>query len=192
MVDDIILDCDGYRPYIYIAGNEQRRIKNAQSERHLPLHPELIRLGFLEYVRAIKTLGYRLLFPDLYSPSSRSPLGNRFYKQFRPILTSAGITEEGLGAHAVRHLFNAQLKKKLLTEEDRAALMGHGGNSETSERYCEPHELDTLFEFIMKLPVITDHLEPQGMNLMPWIVDKKVAPFSQPSRSKRLAQSSDS
>jgi integrase len=186
MVDDIILDCEGCRPYIYIAGNEQRRIKNAQSERHLPLHPELIRLGFLEYVRAIKTLGYRLLFPDLYSPSSRSPLGNRFYKQFRPILTSAGITEEGLGAHAVRHLFNAQLKKKLLTEEDRADLMGHGGNSETSERYCEPHELDTLFEFIMKLPVITDHLEPQGINLMPWIVDKKVAPFSQPSRSKRL------
>jgi integrase len=185
MVDDIILDREGCRPYVYIAANEQRRIKNAQSERHLPLHPELIRLGFLDYVRAIKALGYRLLFPDLYSPSSRSPLGNRFYKQFRPILTSAGITEEGLGAHAVRHLFNAQLKKKLLREEDRADLMGHGGNSETSERYCEPHELDTLFEFIMKLPVITDHLEPRAINLIPWIVNKEVAPFSQPSRAKR-------
>jgi integrase len=185
MVDDIILHREGCRPYIYIAANEQRRIKNAQSERHLPLHPELIRLGFLDYVRAIKALGYKLLFPDLYSPSSRSPLGNRFYKQFRPILTAANITEEGLGAHAVRHLFNAQLKKKLLTVEDRADLMGHGGVSETSERYCEPHELDTLFEFIMKLPVITDDLEPHAINLIPWVENKEVAPFSQPSRAKR-------
>jgi len=187
MVDDIIVDREDCRPYIHIAANEQRRIKNAQSKRNIPIHPELIRLGFLDYVRKIKALGYKLLFPDLYSPSSRSPLGDRFYKLFKPILVAAEITEEGLGAHAVRHLFGAQLKKKLLTKEDRADLLGHGGDSETSERYCEPHELDTLFEFIMKLEVITGHLKPHAINLIPWVENKEVAPFSQPSRSKRLA-----
>jgi hypothetical protein len=35
----------------------------------------------------------------------------------------------------VRHLFGAQLKKKMLSKEDRADLLGHGGDSETSERY---------------------------------------------------------
>lgn len=189
MVDDIIFDREGCRPYIHIAANEQRRIKNAQSKRNIPIHPELIRLGFLDYVGKIKALGYRLLFPDLYSPSSRSPLGNRFYKLFKPILTAAKITEEGLGAHAVRHLFGAQLKKKLLSKEDRADLLGHGGDSETSERYCEPHELDTLFEFIMKLDLVTDHLEPHAANLMPWVENGEVAPFSQPSRAKRSADS---
>lgn len=185
MVDDIIFDRDGCRPYIHIAANEQRRIKNAQSTRNIPFHPELIRLGFLDYVRKIKALGYKLLFPDLYSPSSRSPLGNRFYKLFKPILVAAEITEEGLGAHAVRHLFGAQLKKKRLAEEDRADLLGHGGDSETSERYCEPHELDTLFEFVMKLDVVTDNLEPQEINLIPWVESREVAPFSHPSRAKR-------
>jgi integrase len=187
MVDDVVVEREGCRPYIHIAANEQRRIKNAQSKRNIPLHPELIRLGFLDYVGKIKALGYKLLFPDLYSPSSRSPLGNRFYKLFKPILTGAKITEAGLGAHAVRHLFGAQLKKKLLTKEDRADLLGHAGDSETSERYCEPHELDTLFEFIMKLEVITDHLVPHAINLIPWVKNKEVAPFSQPSRAKRLA-----
>ncbi|WP_312016234.1 DUF6538 domain-containing protein [Bradyrhizobium vignae] len=185
MVDDIIFDREGCIPYIHIGANEQRRIKNAQSKRNIPLHPELIRLGFLDYVRKIRALGYKLLFPDLYSPSTRSPLGNRFYKLFKPILTAAKITEEGLGAHAVRHLFGAQLKKKLLSKEDRADLLGHGGDSETSERYCEPHELDTLFEFIMKLDVVTDHLEPQALNLIPWVESMQVAPFSQPSRAKK-------
>ncbi|QOZ67286.1 DUF6538 domain-containing protein [Bradyrhizobium arachidis] len=188
MVDDIIFDRDGCRPYIHIAANEQRRIKNAQSKRNIPLHPELIRLGFLDYVGKIKALGYKLLFPDLYSPSTRSPLGNRFYKLFKPILTAAKITEEGLGAHAVRHLFGAQLKKKLLSKEDRADLLGHGGDSETSERYCEPHELDTLFEFILKLEVITGHLKPHAITLIPWVENKEVAPFSQPSRAKRRSE----
>ncbi|WP_369725725.1 DUF6538 domain-containing protein [Bradyrhizobium sp. LLZ17] len=190
MVDDVILD-NGPLPYIHIAKNQQRRIKNAQSQRNLPLHPEVIRLEFIAYVKVMKMLGYELLFPDLHSPSTRSPLGDRFYKQFKPILTAAEITENGLGAHAVRHLFGAQLKKKKLSEEDRADLLGHGGESETSERYCEPHEIETLLEFVMKLPAITAHLEPQAINLLPWVKDKQVAPFSQPSRSKRALKPAD-
>ena len=185
MVDDVILD-NGRIFYIHIAKNEQRRIKNPQSRRNVPLHPEVLRLNFVAYVGAVKALGYKLLFPDLYSPSSRSPLGNRFYKQFKPLLTSVGVTEEGLGSHAVRHLFGAQLKKKSVAEEDRADLLGHGGDSETSERYCEPHELATLFEFVQKLPMVTTDLQCQEIRLLAWVLDKQVAPFSQPSRAKRI------
>lgn len=147
----------------------------------------MLRLNFVPYVKAIKALGYKLLFPDLYSPSSQSPLGDRFYKEFKPILVSAGVTEKGLAAHAVRHVFGAQLKKKLVAEEDRADLLGHGGDSETSERYCEPHEIATLLQFVEKLPVVTGHLQPQEVQLLPWVLKKEVAPFSQPSRSKRRA-----
>jgi integrase len=184
-VADVILD-HGSLPYIHIAKNEQRRIKNPQSQRNIPLHPELIRLGFVDYVKVIKRLGYTLLFPDLFSPTSSSPLGDRFYKELKPILTAAGVTEAGLGSHAVRHLTGAQLKKRLVTEEDRADLLGHGGGSETSERYCEPHELETLLKFLKQLPIVTAKLEPAPINLLPWVVEKKVAPFSQPSRSKRI------
>lgn len=184
MVDDVIVD-NGNVPYLHIAKNARRRIKNDQSQRNIPLHTEILRLNFLQYVDAIKALGYDLLFPDLFSPSSRSPLGDRFYKDFKPILMTAGVTEEGLGAHAVRHLFGAQLKKKLVTEEERADLLGHGGESETSERYCEPHEIMTLMQFVLKLPVITANLEPQKIRLISWVAERKTAPFSQPSRSKK-------
>ena len=184
MVDDVIFD-NGDIPYLHIAKNERRRIKNVQSQRNVPLHSEVLRLNFLAYAKAIKALGYKLLFPDLYSPTSRSPLGDRFYKQFKPILEAAGVTEAGLGSHAVRHLFGAQLKKKLVAVEDRADLLGHGGDTETSERYCEPHEIATLLKFVKELPVVTAHLQPQEINLIPWIAEKQVAPFSRPSRSKR-------
>jgi len=42
--------------------SERKRIKNAQSKRKIPLHPEVIRLNFLAYVEAIKAPGYKLRF----------------------------------------------------------------------------------------------------------------------------------
>ena len=186
MVDDVVID-NGDIPYLHIAKNEQRRIKNAQSQRNIPLHPDVLRLNFLAYVEAIKALGYRLLFPDLFSPSTSSPMGDRFYKDFKPVLEAAGVTEKGLGAHAVRHLFGAQLKKKLVAKEGRSDLLGHGGDGETDERYCEPHEIATLLQFVMMLPEVTAHLQPDAVRLLPWVIKKEVAPFSQPSRAKRSA-----
>ncbi|MCE7028375.1 DUF6538 domain-containing protein [Jiella avicenniae] len=82
-VDDIVVD-NGEHPYIHLCFNEFRRLKNHQSVRNLALHPELIRLNFLDYVEAIKALGYRRLFPDLYSPTSQSLLGDRLYDELRP------------------------------------------------------------------------------------------------------------
>jgi len=64
MVNHVILD-NGDLPYIHIAPNAQRRIKNIQSRRNVALHPEVLRLNFVEYVKAIKALGYDLLSRSL-------------------------------------------------------------------------------------------------------------------------------
>jgi hypothetical protein len=57
-------------------------------------------IGLLCFVLAafsiIRSLGYELVFPDLFSPTTKSPLGNRYYKLFKPVLITAGLTEEGL------------------------------------------------------------------------------------------------
>lgn len=118
MTGDVI-ETNGEHPYLHIAKNKFRRIKNAQSKRNIVIHPEFIRLGFLKYVALIRSLGYELVFPDLFSPTTKSPLGNRYYKLFKPVLIAAGITEEGLGSHALRHAFGAILKKRDVREEHR-------------------------------------------------------------------------
>jgi hypothetical protein len=51
--DDAVIDGKTQRlHYITIRTSEIRRIKNLYSERSVVLHPELIRLGFLDYVAA--------------------------------------------------------------------------------------------------------------------------------------------
>ena len=64
--DDVAETRNGWA--IHIRANENRRIKNVQSDRTLPVPDEMLRLNFLDYVDAIRALGYRQLFPELYSP----------------------------------------------------------------------------------------------------------------------------
>src|SRR5260370_13235403 len=122
MTSDVIEDNGPYQ-YLHISKNKFRRIKNGQSKRNIVIHPHLIRLGFLRYVALIRSLGYELVFPDLFSPTTKSLLGNRYYKLFKPVLITAGITEEGLGSHALRHAFGAILKKR--SEEHTSELQSH-------------------------------------------------------------------
>jgi integrase len=93
LVDDVLMG--GNIPYLRLVPNKYRRLKNAQSQRDIPIHPELIRLGFLDYAEAVRALGYDLLFADLYSPTSRSPLGDRLCDELKPVLRVAGVAAEG-------------------------------------------------------------------------------------------------
>ncbi|MEF2553130.1 DUF6538 domain-containing protein [Aurantimonas sp. A2-1-M11] len=180
-VDDIVAD-NGGAPYVHVCVNEFRRLKNVQSIRNLALHPELIRLNFLEYLRAIQGLGYRRLFPDLYSPSSRSPLGDRLYDELLPALRRSGFTP-----HQIRHFFNNDLKQKRVSAEFRADLMGHGGKTETTERYCNPADIDVQFADLTKVSIVTAHLSPSPIQLVPWVRRKEIAPWSAAARAARNA-----
>lgn len=48
-----------------VQANESGGLKNAVSKRNIPIHSELIRLGFINYVDAIWDSGPDLIFPDL-------------------------------------------------------------------------------------------------------------------------------
>ncbi len=180
-VDDVVTDNGGV-PYVHVCVNEFRRLKNVQSIRNLALHPELIRLNFLEYLRAIQDLGYQRLFPDLYSPSSRSPLGDRLYDELLPALRRSGFTP-----HQIRHFFNNDLKQKRVPAEFRADLMGHGGKTETTERYCNPADIDVQFADLTKVSIVTAHLSPSPIHLVPWVRRKETAPWSAAARAARNA-----
>ena len=175
-IDDVVTD-NGPHPYIHVTFNEVRRIKNDQSVRNITLHPELVRLNFLDYVDAIRALGEIRLFPDLYSPSTRSPLGDRLYDELLPAYRTAKFT-----THQIRHSFNNELKQKRVSEEFRADLMGHAGKSETSERYCDPLLIDVQVEELAHLPVLTAHLAAVPVRLVPWVARREVAPWARARR----------
>ncbi|MBK1794461.1 hypothetical protein JHL21_08085 [Devosia sp. WQ 349] len=177
-VKDVIVD-HGEHPYFHLCFNKIRRLKNKQSVRNLCMHPELIRLGFLDYVATLRNIGGWRLFPDLYSPSSSSPLGDRLYDELKPLRKRMGLT-----LHQFRHFFNDELKAKQVFPEYRKDMMGHGGDSETTERYCKPVMIEQQLVELLKIEVRTSHLEPQPIRLLPWVKAKRPAPWARPGRSK--------
>jgi integrase len=55
MITDVVFD--EAIPHFDIRPNRYRRLKNPQSKRKIPIHPELLRLGLHDYVLAIGALG---------------------------------------------------------------------------------------------------------------------------------------
>ena len=193
-VAEIILDAP--IPYFELVPNAYRSLKTLASDRALPIHPEILRLNFEAYVKAIEDLGYDLLFPELRWGNSTMPLGDRFYKNFKNGLTlirNANVDgkndEEDEARSAkknrivqpfkfrqIRKAFGARLKKKGVHSEERADLMGHTGSNVNEEVYADPTELQRMLELMQKIPNVTSHLEPRSVNLLPWVRDKLAPP----------------
>ena len=150
--------------------------------------PEALRLGFAQYVEKIRALGYNLVFPDLKSPTSSSPLGDRLYDEFIAGLKIA-VPEVGRRKrviHSFRHTIGAALKRSKVDKETRADILGHAGESATDEIYVDATELKDMLDDLMKVPIATAHLRPQPIMLLPWVAQKQKPPFSHPLRSRKL------
>lgn len=174
-----IVERDGHWA-IQIKLNEDRRIKNPQSHRLLPVPNELLRLNFIDYVERMKALGYNRLFPELFSPYlSKNNPGDRFYKDFVPVARKClpdGLWERPI--HALRHGFADTLKNAGVSEGVIEDLSGRLGETETATRYTNPSGLSLLRLIISRYPVITGHLEPQPIRLLPWVEQKLPPPWA--------------
>lgn len=175
---------------IQIQANRLRRIKNAQSHRLLPLPEELLRLNFIDYVERIKALGHKQLFPELFSPYlEKNDPGDRFYKEFVPIAQRSPLLANGLWKrpiHALRHGFADTLKNAGVSEGVIEDLSGRLGTTETATRYTNPSGLSLLRLIISRYPVITEHLEPKPIRLLPWVEKKLPPPWAGKSNGDRF------
>jgi len=177
---------------IKIRKNELRGLKNLQSVRDLPVPDELIRLGFIDYAKRLKKLGHRCLFPELVAPRRKNDTGDRFYKSFVPLLkaeTGLGDQLWGRAIHALRHGFSNTLKQKGIEMSIMEDITGHLGRTEGETRYTNIASLTVMKKTIDVYPVITGHLQPQPLRLLPYVEAKEPAPWfrkekEQPSRRR--------
>ncbi|MDX8530075.1 integrase [Mesorhizobium sp. VK25A] len=186
MVEEV-MQRDGHWA-IQIKRNEVRRIKNAQSHRLLPLPNELLRLNFIEYVERLKELGHKLLFPELFSPYlEKNDPGDRFYKDFVPVAEKClpdGLWQRPI--HALRHGFADTLKQAGISDGIIEDVSGRLGETETATRYTNPAGLSLLQLIIARYPIITGHLEPKPIRLLPWVEHRQPPPWAGKASGERF------
>jgi integrase len=113
-----------------------KRLKTASSERVIPIHPELRRIGFLGFVEGRRASGGRRLFPELQA-SQTGYFSDPFSKWFRRFLEKAGAAKPKTCFHSFRHCYRDALREAGIAHEVALALGGwaSGGSGEAESNY---------------------------------------------------------
>jgi len=130
--------------------DDERTVKTVGSRRAVPLHPDLITLGFLDYVKGVPKDGQ--LFPQL-TPNSEGWYGKGFGKHWTKYLRGVVKLETTASpSHGFRHTFKTLCRGAGIPEEVHDALTGHSDGSVSRDYGSMP--LERLAKEIPKFPSI--------------------------------------
>ena len=137
-------------PYIFIRATRadgskcDKHLKTRQSKRRVPIHPELVKMGFLDFVASRRAdVDQPRLFPDLPS----SPTGyfsNPFSKWFGRFKASMLGADCKATFHSFRHHFRTALGNAGIPLGDVEMLGGWESDSRSSEKQYDRATLTRL------------------------------------------------
>ena len=116
------------------------RLKNASSERDVPVHPELIRLGVLDFLKSIA--GKPRLFPDLKA-DKYGRLTAKWGEWFGLHIRALGVTDKRLVFHSFRHTFKQYARHAGIEEGVQRGIMGHS-SGDVADQYGSGYPLHSL------------------------------------------------
>lgn len=134
-----------------IHGEAGRQIKNAQSERRVPLHPEIERRGFLAYVERTAPKPVDTVFPLLKPGGPDNKVGYYFTKWWSNYRKAIGLYKRGLDYHSFRHGVTTKLFAAGVTREIIDELTGHEAEGTSGRVYKKAMPIQLLRSAIEKL-----------------------------------------
>jgi integrase len=127
---------------------EGKRYKTRSSRRKIPIHPELIRLGFMDYVDERRKAGDERLFPEVRS--SNESVTAAWSKWWGRYVRKHGITDSRKVFHSFRHTVKDAFRDSGVDIALNDAIMGHTQGN-VSASYGQGYSLKVLAEAMKKL-----------------------------------------
>ncbi len=126
-----------------------KKVKTSSSRRIVPVHPELINIGFLTYVESQRITGANRLFPEV-SVGSDGYYSSPYSKWHNHFLISVGTKSERKSFHSFRHNFRDALREADISEGISRALGGWASAS-VSDSYGRGYSPQALDEAMNKI-----------------------------------------
>ncbi len=138
---DIVCKDNVYSFSINADGNN-KKLKTLSSKRLVPIHDQLVYLGFLKYVESRKNS--TKLFPDL--KFTKNGFGDAISKWFGRYRQKLGFAKDGPDFHSFRHTVADSLKQLRVDQTIIEDILGHSGNnrSATATTYTNRFEQSIL------------------------------------------------
>jgi integrase len=140
-VDDIVKEGNVWM--IIIDETQGKRVKTTSSIRKVPIHPQLISLGFIKYVEILKSNGVDRVFPELTKERDgySSKISRHYNEKF---LQSVGVWKKNVKVlYSTRHTFinrcynkgvDRDIIKQIVGHEPDFTLDVYGGNPFTPQQ----------------------------------------------------------
>lgn len=123
-------------PLIFIVADRKagKRVKSKASERVVPVHPELVRLGFLDYVgERARDRSSSWLFPTVAPDQGRALAAwSKWFGQY--LRKRIGVSDPDRVFHSFRHCFQDGLRRSTPDAELRDALPGRSSRNKSVSR----------------------------------------------------------
>lgn len=127
-------------------GTPETFTKTEASNRRLPVHSDLVALGFKDYWQDIKKAGHKVLFPNVRRPTGRSA-GEYFSDWFLVYRRAQGLDKRWVDFHAFRHTASTRLTDAGVSDSVADYLTGHSSTGRGSaRRYKAMQELRPALE----------------------------------------------
>jgi len=140
---DDIVDMNGTW-CIDINDRGDKRLKNSNAKRTVPLHPVLIDSGLIAFAEARRGLK---LFEDVKPYNGK--YGHQVSKEFAKYRAAIGVEGDGQTFHGIRHSVITKLWAAGIPEAHTAAVVGHQrGERESYTRYAKKTDLRPLLAAI--------------------------------------------
>ncbi|MDG4670989.1 tyrosine-type recombinase/integrase [Shinella sp. 838] len=119
-----------------------RQLKNKNAVRRVPIHSDLIHMGFLAYVKTLGK-GSQSVFPALKPGGADDKLGHGFTKWFTRYRQDIGVYRKNLDFHSLRHTATTLMHQADISTLVIDHLTGHSTPGETG-RYTKGSSLQQL------------------------------------------------
>jgi len=126
-----------------------KKVKTAASVRQVPIHPALVDLGFLEYVKALQAHGVARLWPNL--SRGRDGYSHVFTKVYQRLNRKAITQDSKKVFHSFRHGMSDFLKQSGELETVAAAILGHEHPNMTFGTYGKEYRVSLLLDSLQKV-----------------------------------------
>lgn len=119
-----------------------KSLKNTNARREIPLHPDLITLGFLDYVEEMRRAGKRRVFPLVQAYRGR--IAKNIGRWLNRLIDKRVTERSEFTFHSFRHVLANELRNRApqagVLDKVIDGLVGHAGG-QVSDRYGLPHAL---------------------------------------------------
>lgn len=130
-VEDVRQEHGHWIMHITTEGDGEKSVKTAGSMRVVPIHPELVRLGFIKYRDGMEKAGQQRLFPEA-KRNTRGQMIAEFSREFGRYLTRIGLKKgRGLSLYSFRHGAADALRRAGYLDEQFGFILGHTSGTMT-------------------------------------------------------------